>query len=323
MKMTGKVNNRSTSASATALMAKDVSSATKKSVPGVTSQRRRGRGVRTDESATISERHLSPALRTIPPENLRIVPLTGVRALIYNRVWRPIADGRMKTGATLGESELEAVFGVSRTVIKSVLEHMTAEGSIVMPMNRSARVIEPTPEEAQAVFEALSIVMHHIVRELSSSSRVLTPHQRRLLDQHLDAQAVADEARDPIAAHLLGSEFLILLAALHGSTLLTDMVSRAVVLQTLSLKLYGRFPPPPRNIAFQRSLVEAILGGKQKEAVTEIGGRLAAIRASLVLDDPKTYEEDDFGKLLAEESAGATEVFAERLETPDPPEWER
>ncbi|MDR2857504.1 MAG: GntR family transcriptional regulator, partial [Novosphingobium sp.] len=90
------------------------------------------RKARSYRQCSIAERHLSPALRVFPPEALAIAPLTGIRALIYSRLWRPIADGRMKTGTPIAESELGEVFKVSRTVSRAVLEYMAAAGCLTI-----------------------------------------------------------------------------------------------------------------------------------------------------------------------------------------------
>ncbi|MDR2856959.1 MAG: GntR family transcriptional regulator [Novosphingobium sp.] len=250
-----------------------------------------------------ADRHLSPALRTFPADKLKIAPLTGTKASIYNSLWRPIADGRMKTGAKLGESELETIFGVSRTVVRSVLEHMATEGCIATPVNKTAHVLEPSPEDALIAFEVLGLTMVHIIRALCAPSYTFSPAQNKAIDLHFAAQTAADEADDRIGAHLLGVEFLILLAALYDAPLLTDLVSRTVVLETLSLKAYGEFPPPPWYVAFQRGLIDAILDHNPEEAVAEFEERLNHIRGTLRFDDTKNYEEADLGRLLTGKGA--------------------
>jgi DNA-binding GntR family transcriptional regulator len=252
---------------------------------------------------SIRERHLSPALRLFPAEKLRTLPLSGAKARVYNRLWRPIADGRMKTGAKLVEADLEGVFGVSRTVIRSVLEHMAAEGYVAMPFNHSAHVVEPTPEEAMAVFETLGLVMTHIITKLAAPERSLSAQQRQLIELHLSAQSDADKVGEPIAAHLLGVEFLILLAATYGATLFTDLIARTVVLETLSLKAYGQFPPPAWYIAFQTNLTEAIFSRKQDLALTEFNQRLTHIQSTLRFDSAKGYEEDNLIVLLGDDGS--------------------
>jgi DNA-binding GntR family transcriptional regulator len=251
---------------------------------------------------SISDRHLSPALRTFPADRLKIAPLTGVKATIYSRLWRPIADGRVKTGLKIVDAELERVFGFSRPVTRSVLENMAGEGYVTIQANRTPFVAELTPEQAFGVFETLKCAMTYIVHELASPSRKLTSEQRGLLDLHLKAQSAADEAGERIDAHLLGVEFLVLLAAIHGVTLLTDLVARAIVLETLALKAYGEFPPPPWYVAFQRELLEKIFAHNPAEAVAVFNARLEHVRGTLRISVTKAYEHDDLAHLLSGEA---------------------
>jgi DNA-binding GntR family transcriptional regulator len=260
----------------------------------------------------VHERHLSPALCALPPERLRVSSLGGIRGQIYNGLWQSIASGRMKSGAKLPESTLEQIYGVSRTLTRSVLEYLFAQGAVILPPNHICQVAKPAPEEAQAVFESLGVAMVHIVRALSSSARSLTPEHRRLLELHVKAQTEADEADDLLNAHLLGMEFLILLAALHGVTLLTDLVTRTALLLTLSLKLYGKFPPPAWHVAFQRHLIGHILAHRQEEAVAEFERRQEYLKDTLRLNNPAEYELDDLVALLGNKRSDAVAPPRER-----------
>jgi DNA-binding GntR family transcriptional regulator len=248
---------------------------------------------------TISDGYLSPALRDFPAECLQLGPLTGSKAQIYNRLRRPIADGRMKTGVRLNDTDLQKVFGASRTNIRIVLERLVAQGCVYIAPWQGTRVCEPSPAEVLEVFETLDLAMVHIIKALTAPERLHTPRERQLIEMHLKAQGEADQAGDPIVAHLLGIEFLVLLAALHGATLLTDLVSRTVVLHTLSLKLYGRFPPPPWYVDFQRGLSTAILAYDTDAAIAEFKARHAGIRETIRFDDTRDFEEDDLTELLS------------------------
>jgi DNA-binding GntR family transcriptional regulator len=257
-----------------------------------------GRDVLRQIDGSIRDRHLSPALRALPGESLKTVRLTRTETQVYNRLWRPIADGRMRAGARFNEADLEKVLGASRTTIRAVLEHMAAEGLIDLAPRHTASAHKPSLKEAHQVFDVLGGVMSYIVRELASPDRILSETERRLIDLHLDAQGQAARDGEPIAAHLLGTEFLILLAAIHGVPLLTELIAHMAVLATLALKAYGHFPPPAWYIAFQKALTEAILEHRQDDALAELSQRLAHVRRSLRTDDCTLYEEGDLGVLL-------------------------
>ncbi|MDR2857693.1 MAG: GntR family transcriptional regulator, partial [Novosphingobium sp.] len=222
----------------------------------------------------------------------------GRKAIIYNRLWRPIADGRMKARAPLTESVLEKAFGASRTIVRGVLEYMAAEGYLAVPPYQNAHVIAPAPVETAAALDLLGMAMRHIIGELADRSRRISAGHRKLIALHLEAQEKADKDGDPVAAHLLGIEFLILLAAIHGSALFTDQVARTVVLLTLSLQLYGTFPPPSFYTGFQAGIARALLAGRPREALAEVDAGLDQICGRLRLDGASFYEEGDLAKLL-------------------------
>jgi DNA-binding GntR family transcriptional regulator len=259
---------------------------------------KRRRGVRSKDGGSILDRHLSPALQALSASKLHIAPLTSTRARIYASLWRPIAEGRLRPGMLINESVLEQTFRVSRSVVRPVLEHMEMEGYLVSSARRGIRVATPSPEVARAVFEALSAVMIHVVRELAAPHAVLVVRQQKLIEHHMKVQADADVANELIDAHLLGLEFLVLLAAVHGNVIFTDLVSRLVVLHTLILKLYGEFPPPPWHVAFQNALVGAILANRPDEAETVFRGRHAALFATLRFSEDTSYEEQDLATVL-------------------------
>jgi DNA-binding GntR family transcriptional regulator len=259
---------------------------------------RQNKGVARQVEETISDGYLSPALRDFPAECLQIAPLTGAKAQIYNRLRRPITDGRMKTGVRLDHTDLEKVLGASRANIRAVLERLVAQGCVHVAPWQGTQVYEPSPAEVLEVFETLDLVMVHVISALAAPERQHSPRERQSIELHLKAQAEADQAGDPIVAHLLGIEFLVLLAALHGTTLLTDLVARTIVLHTLSLKLYGRFPPPPWYVDFQQSLCAAILAQDVDAAVAEFRERHANIRETIRFDGARDFEEDDLSALL-------------------------
>jgi DNA-binding GntR family transcriptional regulator len=264
-----------------------------------TSSEKRWRQVETRRlEGSISERHLSPALRSFPAHQLQVGQLIGAKAQIYSQLWRSIAEGRLAPGTKLYEGTVRRVFNVSRPLVYSVLQQMSAEGSVTLPFNKTPHITQPSPQRVHDVFEVIEVVMSHVIRELSASSRRISADQRRLLEQHIKAQAEADSAGDSAASHLLELEFMILLAAIHGVASLTDVVARAMVLQTLALKLYGKFPLPPWRADFQREMADAILTHRTQAAMRLFEERHGWLREGLQFNKGSRYERGDLATLL-------------------------
>jgi DNA-binding GntR family transcriptional regulator len=249
------------------------------------------------------ERYTSPALRTLPSRQLHVLPLVGVEAQIYNSLWRSILEGKLKPGVKLREEAIGEVFGVSRTVIRRVLTIMEQEGSVSLPANRGAWVASPMPEDIPVVFETLAMTLTYVIRALASPSNTIGKAHRDLLEQHLKAQAAADEARDLIRSQLLGCDFLILLAAIHGNPVITDLVAKMLMRQALIITVYRDYLLPPERAAFQRAMIDAILEHRAEDAVASFKARYDEIYHSLTVDAPD--DEVDLAAVLRKASAAA------------------
>jgi DNA-binding GntR family transcriptional regulator len=198
----------------------------------------------------MTARHLSPALHGFPPEKLHVVPLTGIEAQIYSSLWRSILEGKLKPGTKLREEVIGEVFGVSRTITRKVLQIMEQEGGVVLLLNRGAYVATPVPDDAAHVFETLGMIMTHVITRLADPSRVIRPEQCALIDQHIAAQAAADADSNFISSQLLATDFLVLLAAINGNPVITELTDRMLMRQALILTLYRQYVLPPERAAF-------------------------------------------------------------------------
>lgn len=91
------------------------------------------------------KRYISEALQTFPDIAHHTAPLVGVGATIYNRLWRSIISGRLKSGTKMSEDVICKIFSVSRTIVRKVLVIMEQEGIIEQPINYGTYVATPTP----------------------------------------------------------------------------------------------------------------------------------------------------------------------------------
>jgi DNA-binding GntR family transcriptional regulator len=265
-----------------------------------TSSERRWRQAETRRmEGSICDRHLSPALRVLPASQLQVGQLTGAKAQVYNQLWRPLAEGRFTPGAKLHEGIIRGALGVSRPLVYGVLQQMSAEGSVTLPFNKTPRVTKPSPQMAGDVFETIGVAMSHVIRALAASDQGISAEQRQLIQQHARAQAEAEAAEDHVASRMLGMEFMILLAAIHGVASLTDLISRMMVLQTLSLKQYGKFPPPFPRVEFHSKLMKAIYAHQTDEAVRIFEERHNWMRSELQFQPGARPGHGDLATLLS------------------------
>ena len=69
-----------------------------------------------------------------------------------------IVDRRLAPGTKLSESEVGALFDVSRTVVRAALQMLTFEGLVRTERNRGAFVANPSPDEARQIFASRRLI---------------------------------------------------------------------------------------------------------------------------------------------------------------------
>lgn len=71
----------------------------------------------------------------------------------YDAVREMILSGRIEAGNRLGEVELAAELGLSRTPVREALQRLGAEGLVEVLPHRGARVVRWTADDLEEIFE--------------------------------------------------------------------------------------------------------------------------------------------------------------------------
>jgi DNA-binding GntR family transcriptional regulator len=151
-----------------------------------------------------------------------------------------VVDRRLAPGAKLAEAEVGALFDVSRTVVRSVLQMLAYEGLVKIERNRGAFVSNPTPEEARQVFETRRLIEPGIVR--AATGRLSKSDIAELRD-HLQQEASFMNERGPTArrAEIKASgDFHLMIARHSGNAILEKFMDELVARSSLVIALYGR-----------------------------------------------------------------------------------
>jgi DNA-binding GntR family transcriptional regulator len=246
----------------------------------------------------MSERYRSPALRNFPANALRVVPLAGVEAQIYNRLWHSIMAAKLKPGIRLREETIGEVFGVSRTITRKVLQILEQEGAVYLPPHRGAYMAAPSPKDTAIAFEALETAAAHVISRLADPATTLQASQREMIEQHIEAQSAAEASHDRLATQLLSADFLVLLAAIHGNPIITELIDRMLIRQALSLMTHHQYPMPQEHAGFQRRLLDAILDHQPDQAQALFHERSRDITQKLLLNE--TGKDVDLAEILRE-----------------------
>ena len=172
-----------------------------------------------------------------------IAPLSGSadRALAIREQLRDaIMDRRLAPGTKLNEVEVAALFGVSRTVVRSALQMLSFEGLVRSERNRGAFVANPTPDEARQLFSARRLIEPALARE---AAQRITPADVAAFQQRLEEEAALMSQRGASVrrAEIRASgDFHLLLAEVSGNTILARFMEELVARSSLVIALYGR-----------------------------------------------------------------------------------
>ena len=191
-----------------------------------------------------------------------------------------ILEHRLGPGTKLGEDEIGSLYGVSRTIVRGVLQSLAHEGIVDIEKNRGAFVAHPSVADASEVFEARRLI-EAAVTALAVERRA--PAAIARLRAHLEAERQATEEGDRAAAIRLSGEFHIELARIAGHRLYETILTELVARSSLILLIYHRREPRCADDHHQR-LVDAIEAGRASEAVGLMSHHLAEIFEALDLD---------------------------------------
>ena len=155
---------------------------------------------------------------------------------IYHAIVKAIVEHQLPPGSKLPEESLAAVFGVSRTGIRKVLQRLGAVQLITLTPKRGAQVATPGVDEARNVLATrcmLECANLPAVVERCEAAHITA------LKTIMDEEQQAHEARDGATAIRLSALFHVQLQAISGNDVLTQMVSQLTLRSSLVIAAYG------------------------------------------------------------------------------------
>ena len=158
-------------------------------------------------------------------------------ASLYRSVRDAIVEQRLPPGVKLTEEQLGAVFGVSRTIVRSALQALAHDHIVTIARNRGAFVAAPTVADAQDVFFGRKLVESAIAREVA---RRIGPNDVLDLRAILSEEEAALRRGDRPAAIRLSGAFHVAVAAICGEGVLTAFLRSLISRSSLVIALYGR-----------------------------------------------------------------------------------
>ncbi|WP_250467870.1 GntR family transcriptional regulator [Caballeronia sp. GAFFF2] len=213
---------------------------------------------------------------------------------IYERLMNAIAEHRLHPGTKLAEDRLAAIFGVSRTVVRAVLQQLSHELVVTIVPNRGAFIASPTVEEARELFEARRQIELPVIEKVCRSA---TKKDIASLRAHVAREEDARKRNDRRTAVRLSGEFHVLLAQLGGNRFIERTMRGLQMLTCLTILLYNAPTSEACPHDEHARLIDALEAGNVKLAQKLMVEHLAHIEATLRLHTAEE-EEDDLEAIL-------------------------
>jgi DNA-binding GntR family transcriptional regulator len=202
---------------------------------------------------------------------------------IYRSVFEGVTHQRLAPGTKLPEASLCALFGVSRALVRKVLQRLAHDHIVELRPNRGAIVAMPSPEETRQIFEARRALEAALVRmAVRNAMRTEVAELRRHLKEE---HAAMHRYTQPEWARL-ASSFHLRVARLARNPILERYLTELMSRCSLIVALYE----PPGNAACEHDehaeLVDAIARGDADEAVRLMEAHLLDLERNIALDRP-------------------------------------
>lgn len=213
-------------------------------------------------------------------------PASGTEALdraseIADAIVGAILEQRLPPGTRLGEDDLGATFGVSRTIVRAALRTLARDRVVTIRPNKGAVVSSPSVEEARQVFHARRVVEAALIRAAASAAQ---PADIEDLRRHLSREGAALGRGDRSAAIRLSGEFHLRLARISGQEVLAEFLRELIWRSALVIALYGTTRASSCGTMEHEALADAVARGDGDTAVALMEHHLSHVEEDLVLD---------------------------------------
>ena len=197
---------------------------------------------------------------------------------IYDRIFDAMLGRRLRPGVHLGEAQLAAAFGVSRTKVRTALARLAQDGLIELRRNQGASVAAPSETRTRDVFALRAMVEPAIAAQLARA------HPRgaiTLLRRHIRQEDVARRSgNDPALIRLTG-EFHLLLAEQTGNPLVLRLLREMEVMTSLAILRFAPTTVASCPCGEHAELVDAIARGEAEAAAQTMRAHLDHVLAGL------------------------------------------
>lgn len=209
-------------------------------------------------------------------------PITQSKAkpteeIIYTELYNSILERRLPPETKLGENLLAEHYGVSRTIIRQVLQRLARDRLIKLEANRGAFVSRLSLEESKQIYEAWRLTEAAIVRDVT---KTITRKQVAALKKLVTEERQACEAQDIHQLTRLSAQFHMQLADLCRNKFLGRFL-KELVPQTSLAFFYEVSSMPICTKDEHSEILDYIASGNEEAAVAAAMRHLDGIEKAL------------------------------------------
>jgi len=213
---------------------------------------------------------------------------------IHVELSRAIVDHRIPPGTALQEDALSSAFGVSRTVIRKVLQKLSHERLVDLAPNKGATVARPSAEEAKEVFDARRLIERILVERVVATADDESIDE---LGKIVIAEKSAFDTGDKALRLNLSGNFHRQLARLAGNSVLDDFLNELISRTSLIIALYESPGAVPCSHGEHMEIVGALKRRDAKKAAQFMDHHLQHIEAQIELSED--YVRVDFKNMFS------------------------
>ncbi|MEK8049685.1 GntR family transcriptional regulator [Ideonella sp. DXS22W] len=197
---------------------------------------------------------------------------------IADRIVDAILAGRLAPGQRLGEQDLAALFGVSRTLVREALARLSARGMVTVNARRGWYVVQPSLAEAREAFGARVAIETGLLRTLDGPP---SPAAVQRLKAHVAQEQAAIHDGEPGQRSWLLGDFHVCLADCLGNALLADILRDLTARTTLIATLYQSTHAAGTSCAEHGEIVAALEAGDIALAVQRLQAHIGSVAEHL------------------------------------------
>lgn len=201
---------------------------------------------------------------------------------IHSEIYAAIINHQIRPATPLQEDALAGAFGVSRTIIRKVLQRLAHEKLVEIVPNKGACVAKPSIEEARQVFEARRGIECILVAKLAETGTQAEIDRLQVL---LEAEAAALAANDKRRRLQLSGQFHKDLATMAGNTVMADFVHELVSRTSLIIALYESPGAVPCSQTEHADIIAALRARDPQGAAGHMDHHLRHIEMQIELAD--------------------------------------